>query len=867
MFRWLNERTGAVTGLKTFWYWTVPATKCIFRMIPAMIIFAFLLQGITGVIMWAHYSPSSQTAWESVFFFQYHVPMGWLIRGIHHYSAQLIVGLLGFYVLTSVFRRGYRSPREFVFWGAMILFIIALCSCLTGDLLAWTLPGYSATLVRVRFLQMIPFVGNTLFKIVLGNPGPEFGTYTLTRFLVLHIMVFGGGFFAFLCLWRFFAFRARKIEVAQNVANAAYDARMSRGLGMPEAPKASKKGQKNKKEKPELPNLAYLWSGQLIYVAVASLIFLAATLGLVFQHELSDKFSGGHAKAEVAAKVDPKADNAKAADAKADDTKAVAKNDKAAKKADDKVEIPKVDWSHLPPEARRGARLMSPASPGTAYNAARPEWSFRAVYHYSNMFPASQKFIAIFIVLPVIAIVFFLMPIFGKIKLFHYVNVLITAVFTIAVVCMTWASYHHDFSSDDYRLAVAEAEDLAVRATELALRPDGIPPTGVLSLMQSDPKVKGRELFVRHCATCHAFAPQPGETIHPDFMPYYPPKPAEGAKPWEAAGPNLYYPISKHWISGFVDKDRIQTSDYFGGTAFKDGSMFQFVRDTLPENMEFIDEMIADDDPDDPMYNFASAAEGLDRINEILYQEALRSGSRTMADGLPEGIDEKRYELFTDFGCDETGCHKFYDKGAIGSATDLTGYMSREWLIGAIANIEDPRFYGSKNDSMPIYYVEGDADSALTSEEVELVVDFLRGTWYRPAAPEKAPVAGETEAGTVPEAQTEAPKEPAAEPAIEEGSTEADEADTTSDDVTETEAVEAPADEKPVTEEQPAAEQAAEEAATDEVVAETPAVEEDSRDLDPKISNDEVVEETAAEENADAAPATSGDAPAENDAE
>ncbi|MCL2119952.1 MAG: cytochrome b N-terminal domain-containing protein [Planctomycetaceae bacterium] len=696
MFQWLNDRTGAVTGLKTFWYWTVPATKCVFRMIPAMIIFAFLLQGITGVIMWSHYSPGSQTAWESVFFLQYHIPFGWLVRGIHHYSAQLIVGLLGFYLLASIFRYSYRSPREFVFWGALVLFVLSLCSCLTGDLLAWTLPGYSATLVRVRFLQMIPYAGSLLFKLVLGNPGPEFGTYTLTRFLVLHIMVFGGGFFAFLVLWRFFDFRARKIQIAQNAANAAFAAKMNA------EPDAS-----DSECKLERPKLAYFWSGQLFFTSVACMIFMAATLGLVFQHELCDKFQEkfpGKAKAEVAA-------NAEAAD---------------------QTDVPIVDWSGLPKEARRGAVLMSPASPGTAYNAARPEWSFRAVYHYSNMFPADKKFIAIFVVLPAIGFFFFLVPILGKFKPFHYLIVLATAAFVVALVYMTWASYKHDFDDPDYLIAVAEAEDLAVRATELALRPEGIPPTGALSLMQSDPKIKGRELFVRHCATCHAFVPQPGESVYPDFMPYYPPKPAEGAEPWKAKAPNLYQPIRKQWIAGFTDKERIISDDYLGGTVFRRGSMVEYVRDTLPETMEFIDEMIADDDPDDPMYTFASAKEGLDLLNEMLHKEALRDGRRAVVDKIPAGISEKRYELFSEFGCDETGCHKFYDKGSPGGAADLTGYMSREWLVGAIANIEDPRFYGAKNDGMPVYYAEGNADSTMTVQEVELIADFLRGTWYRP---------------------------------------------------------------------------------------------------------------------------------------
>ena len=46
---------------------------------------------ITGVFMWLCYSPSAQTAWESVFYMQEHIPGGWILRGIHHWMAQMMV--------------------------------------------------------------------------------------------------------------------------------------------------------------------------------------------------------------------------------------------------------------------------------------------------------------------------------------------------------------------------------------------------------------------------------------------------------------------------------------------------------------------------------------------------------------------------------------------------------------------------------------------------------------------------------------------------------------------------------------------------------------------------------------------------------
>ncbi|MDR1494226.1 MAG: cytochrome b N-terminal domain-containing protein [Planctomycetaceae bacterium] len=702
MIQWINDRTGAVTGLKTFWYWTVPATKWIFRQIPIVITFAFLVQAITGVIMWAHYSPSSQTAWESVFFFQYHIPFGWLIRGLHHYSAQLIVGILGFSIIASIFRYSYRSPREFVFWSALILLLISVCSCLTGDLMSWTLTGYSTTLVRVRFLQMLPIIGDDLFKLALGNPGPGFGTYTLTRFLVLHVMVFGGGFFTFLALWRFFDFRARKIEVAQNAAKAVYQRRMAANSGEPDAAPNTNGKQTKKAAKEERPQLAYFWSVQAFFAAIACVIFLAAALALVFQHDLAEKYLPYHFKAETVAS-DTKSDAAQADEIKSESSS---------------TETAQVDWSTLPPETRWGAKLMSPADPANSYDAARPEWSFRALYHFSNMFPAEKKIYSIFVIPPLIALFFFAVPILGKFKPFRYLIVLTTAAFLVAFLYMTYASYHHDWTNGDYLQAETEADELAVRSLELALRPEGIPPTGALSLLQNDPKVQGRTIFVRHCATCHAFEPQPGETPHKDFRPYRHPKPAAGSETWKAAAPNLYHPISKFWIGGFLDEKRLKSDDYFGGTEFRNGSM---VKDVISVNFP------ADEDQ-------AAFQEDRDNLSEALYQEALLDKPREMDGKLPKGIKASHYELIENFGCTDANCHKFYGLGEknIGKAADLTGYMSREWLIGAIADIGGPKYYGVKNSSMPVYFVEGKADSTLTRAEVELVADWLRGHWYRP---------------------------------------------------------------------------------------------------------------------------------------
>ena len=81
------------------------------------------------------------------------------------------------------------------------------------------------------------------------------------------------------------------------------------------------------------------------------------------------------------------------------------------------------------------------------------------------------------------------------------------------------------------------------------------------------------------------------------------------------------------------------------------------------------------------------------------------------------------------------GCHAFHGKrGDDGKGPQLTGYGSREWLIGIIGNPAHERFYGKENDRMPAY-AESSSDpkkNVLSQQELELLVDWLRGEWYEP---------------------------------------------------------------------------------------------------------------------------------------
>ncbi|MBQ2851661.1 MAG: cytochrome b N-terminal domain-containing protein, partial [Thermoguttaceae bacterium] len=504
--KWLDERTGLCAGFQKVANWSVPAANCFCRFLPRTLIFLFLMQGITGLFLWAFYSASPTSAWESVYYIQYHLPGGWLVRGLHHYSAQLFVGLSGLYVLGLIVHGGCRRPREFVYWAAIGMFLFSLCSCLTGDLLNWSLSGYFATYTRVAFLQLLPVIGVPLYQLVVGGPDPQFGALTLTRFLILHIAVFGGGGLLMMAFWKWADYRSRAIlakesrfdEVGHKCALACAD----------------------KKRRA-------FWGSEALFTGVACLVVFCAALLLVFQHSLT---SG-----QIAERA-----------------------------------------ATLPAEAYLGAGLTSPVDTAGSYDAARPEWSFRALYHMSKLpiFSKIGMIYAIFVVPPAILLFFLAVPLLSRNKAGYYVCVGVAGVFTVVCAWFTYLSYWDDYKNPEHApgflASKGEADRLAKRAVELTFAPAGIPKTGALTLLKNDAYVQGPKLFAQHCASCHNFVPKGNVSTNPDYTPIICEDPT---------APNLFGAQSADWIRGFTNEETLADPDFFGKTAFAEkGSMIGFMK-------------------------------------------------------------------------------------------------------------------------------------------------------------------------------------------------------------------------------------------------------------------------------------------------
>ncbi len=181
---WLDDRTGMRKLTRQALDERVPGGARWRYVWGSTLVVAFVTQAVTGLFLWMAYSPSTQTAWESVTYIQHEMTGGWLLRGIHHYMAHVMVLLLGLHLLQVVVDGAYRAPRELNFVLGLVLMLLVLGLALTGYLLPWDQKGYWATKVSTELASQTPVIGSALKSLAVG--GTEYGHHTLTRFFAFH---------------------------------------------------------------------------------------------------------------------------------------------------------------------------------------------------------------------------------------------------------------------------------------------------------------------------------------------------------------------------------------------------------------------------------------------------------------------------------------------------------------------------------------------------------------------------------------------------------------------------------------------------------------------------------------------------------
>jgi len=656
-----DDRTGYRALVHEALYERVPGGARWRYVWGSTLVFAFMTQVITGLVLWSSYAASSQTAWESVYYIQHEMTGGWLVRGIHHVMAQMMIVLLALHLMQVVIDGAYRAPREVNFWLGLVLMMLVLGMALTGYLLPWDQKGYWATRVATNLAGLVPLLGPSIQQVVVG--GPDYGHHTLTRFFALHAGFLPATLVLMLVV-HLSLFRKHGLCARQPIT------------------------------RPD----AMFWPDQVLKDAVAMLAVMAVVLGVILMPALRAMLEG-------------------------------------------RPIVP----------GELGAELGAPADPSQPYAAARPEWYFLFLFQFLKVFEgwgATGEFFGAIVVPGLVMGVMFLMPILGRWQLGHRFNIAFTLAILAGAGLLTAMAMNEDYAalwadrasfadveklleetdgdaakiaahfgndatkiaafkvrakkldkirhSQSFLDASVQAEADAARSIELAGRPERIPPAGMLELIRNDPLSQGPKLFAQHCVSCHS---------HVD-----PAAPNAASLVAKASAANLHGFGTAAWMRGLLDPKQVAGPAYFGNTAHKEGDMVNFVQNDLADTATWT--------PDD--------------VEAVIAAMAEEAG--LAAAGTASALVEKGRGLIADG--DRCGsCHTFRDNGvAAGSAPDITGWGSREWLVGIITDPTHERFYGDSNDRMPSFgKAEEGAAPMLSRRQVEMIADWLRGDWYRPA--------------------------------------------------------------------------------------------------------------------------------------
>jgi len=184
VFPWLDERLGLTTIYKTTLDRMVPKVNWWFTLGSATL-FLFVMQLVTGIMLSVYYVPSPDKAYDSIEYIMTGVAFGWLIRGIHHWGATLMVITVFIHMLRVFFYAAYKYPREITWTTGVFLLLATLGMGFTGYLLPWYQNAYCATPAGTSIAGRVPRIGDFILRALRG--GSDLSAVTLARFFSAHI--------------------------------------------------------------------------------------------------------------------------------------------------------------------------------------------------------------------------------------------------------------------------------------------------------------------------------------------------------------------------------------------------------------------------------------------------------------------------------------------------------------------------------------------------------------------------------------------------------------------------------------------------------------------------------------------------------
>ena len=179
--------------LKTIWYWY--PLYCL----GGISFIAFIILTITGIVLGFYYIPDgtvsrtsqleyTNPAYESLVKIMNEVPLGFIMRGVHHWGAHIMIAAVFLHMCRVYFTGAYKKPRELNWLLGVALLFLTLGFGYTGYLLPANDLSQAAATIGMGMARSVPYLGDLQALIVFGGTDITVTNYVL-RMYWYHVFI------------------------------------------------------------------------------------------------------------------------------------------------------------------------------------------------------------------------------------------------------------------------------------------------------------------------------------------------------------------------------------------------------------------------------------------------------------------------------------------------------------------------------------------------------------------------------------------------------------------------------------------------------------------------------------------------------
>ena len=193
---WLDERFPLVEAVDAELYRRVPNyATALYRYLGGIAVMLIVVEFVTGFLLGIYYVPDGAgnpaPAYASVEFIQHTAYLGWLIRGIPFWGADLLLVVALLHMTLVFWNGGYRAPRELNWMVGVLIFLVIVLFSFTGSLLPWDANSYLARAREISIISGASVLPDNVSGFIkyLVQGGPLVGPSTLLRFFMAHVFL------------------------------------------------------------------------------------------------------------------------------------------------------------------------------------------------------------------------------------------------------------------------------------------------------------------------------------------------------------------------------------------------------------------------------------------------------------------------------------------------------------------------------------------------------------------------------------------------------------------------------------------------------------------------------------------------------